>query len=143
MDTEPGLVVLEGDLWDSRAWLDAKIAFSDRVVSVHQAIGMIGFGSRNDVWIVDSLGLADPLAARVKRRSELVDHLTRSGIETKIIYPIPIHLLPAYQHLNYRCGDFPNAEKLCKQILSFPLYPGMTESQVLQISDVIEQFYVG
>lgn len=67
VDTEPGLVVLEGDLWDSRAWLDAKIAFSDRVVSVHQAIGMIGFGSRNDVWIVDSLGLADPLAARVKR----------------------------------------------------------------------------
>lgn len=83
------------------------------------------------------------LAARVKRRSELVDHLTRSGIETKIIYPIPIHLLPAYHHLNYRCGDFPNAEKLCKQILSFPLYPGMTESQILQVSDVIEKFYVG
>ena len=67
VDTEPGLVVLEGDLWDSRAWLDAKVAFGDRIVSVHQAIGMVGFGARNDVWIVDSLGLADPLAARVKR----------------------------------------------------------------------------
>ncbi len=83
------------------------------------------------------------VAARVDRRSELVNHLTQLGIETKIIYPTPIHLLPAYRHLNYKRGDFPNAEIVCQEVLCFPAYPGMTQDQVLEVADAIEEFYVG
>ena len=62
-----GLIVLEGTLDQPAAWIKPRAPFGDRVISVHQAIGMVGFGAGRDVWIVDALGLADPLAARLQR----------------------------------------------------------------------------
>ncbi len=62
-----GLIALEGTLDQPAAWIKPRDAFGDRVISVHQAIGMVGFGAGRDVWIVDALGLADPLAARLQR----------------------------------------------------------------------------
>ncbi len=62
-----GLIALEGTLEQPAAWITPRNPFGDRVISVHQAIGMVGFGAARDVWIVDALGLADPLAARLQR----------------------------------------------------------------------------
>lgn len=83
------------------------------------------------------------VAARVEQRSRLVEYLTKLEIETRIVYPTPLHLLAAYRHLNHRRGDFPNAEEVCEQVLCFPAYPGMEETQVLEIARAIRKFYVG
>lgn len=63
-------------------------------------------------------------------RETLQDHLASQGIQTGIHYPIPCHLQPGYKNLNYQLGDFPQAEKLCHQILSLPMYPGISEAQI-------------
>lgn len=72
-------------------------------------------------------------------RGQLQAELDEYGIETGIHYPIPCHLQPAFQHLGYRAGDFPHSETLCEQILSLPIYPGLTEAQIDHVIDRIER----
>lgn len=66
-------------------------------------------------------------------RQQIQEKLTAEGIQTAIHYPIPCHLQPAFTNLGYQLGDFPQAEKLAKQILSLPMYPGLSNSQIQEI----------
>ncbi|MBH8550858.1 DegT/DnrJ/EryC1/StrS family aminotransferase [Nostocaceae cyanobacterium CENA357] len=66
-------------------------------------------------------------------RQQIQDKLTADGIQTGIHYPIPCHLQPAFTYLGYQQGDFPQAEKLAKQILSLPMYPGLSNSQIKEV----------
>jgi dTDP-4-amino-4,6-dideoxygalactose transaminase len=72
-------------------------------------------------------------------RETLQARLEAQGIQTGIHYPLPCHLQPAFKKLGYREGDFPNSESLCEEIVSLPMYPGMTEAQVIQVVGAIEQ----
>jgi dTDP-4-amino-4,6-dideoxygalactose transaminase len=66
-------------------------------------------------------------------RQQLQTELTKAGIQTGIHYPIPCHLQPAFTNLGYKNGDFPQAEKLAQQILSLPMYPGLSHSQAREV----------
>jgi dTDP-4-amino-4,6-dideoxygalactose transaminase len=66
-------------------------------------------------------------------RDTLQNKLNFVGIQTGIHYPIPCHLQPAFTNLGAQAGDFPHSEKLSAQILSLPMYPGLTHSQVQQV----------
>ncbi|BAZ31247.1 DegT/DnrJ/EryC1/StrS aminotransferase [Cylindrospermum sp. NIES-4074] len=66
-------------------------------------------------------------------RQQIQEQLTAAGIQTGIHYPIPCHLQPAFTNLGYQQGDFPQAEKLANQILSLPMYPGLTNSQIKEV----------
>ncbi|MFB2837238.1 DegT/DnrJ/EryC1/StrS family aminotransferase [Floridanema evergladense] len=70
-------------------------------------------------------------------RETLQTNLADIGIQTGVHYPIPCHLQPAYKYLGYQEGDFPVAETLAKQILSLPMYPGLSQNQVKQVVDAI------
>lgn len=67
------------------------------------------------------------------KREQIQEKLADVGIQTGIHYPIPCHLQPAFGNLGYEMGNFPNSEKLAVQILSLPMYPGMTSSQVKEV----------
>ncbi|WP_416674421.1 DegT/DnrJ/EryC1/StrS family aminotransferase [Egbenema bharatensis] len=71
-------------------------------------------------------------------RLRLQSGLADMGIHTGIHYPIPCHLQPAFQHLGYQPGDFPYAEALCEEILSLPMYPGITEEQITRVVFAIQ-----
>ncbi|PSB49109.1 erythromycin biosynthesis sensory transduction protein eryC1 [filamentous cyanobacterium Phorm 6] len=71
-------------------------------------------------------------------RHTLQEKLAQEGIQTGIHYPVPCHLQPAYQNLGNR-GDFPRAETLCEQILSLPMYPGLSNTQIEQVVKAIER----
>lgn len=71
-------------------------------------------------------------------REAIQEQLTAQGVQTGIHYPLPCHLQPAFAHLGYRVGDFPVAEALCQEILSLPIYPGLSEAQVYQVASVLE-----
>lgn len=63
--------------------------------------------------------------------------LNALGIQTGIHYPIPCHLQPAFADLGWGVGSFPQAEALSHEILSLPMYPGLTLAQVDQVTDAI------
>ncbi|HET6953725.1 MAG TPA: DegT/DnrJ/EryC1/StrS family aminotransferase [Acidimicrobiales bacterium] len=66
---------------------------------------------------------------RVARRDEVLARLDAAGIGAGIHYPQPVHLLGAYAHLGHAPGDFPVAEAAAGEILSLPLFPGITGAQ--------------
>ncbi len=70
-------------------------------------------------------------------RSALQTELAAQGIQTDIHYPVPCHLQPAFQQLGYQPGDFPNAERLSQEVLSLPIYPGLTDAEIERIVTAI------
>ena len=66
---------------------------------------------------------------RVPNRDFVLQRLNRVGIGAGIHYPAPIHLLPAFSSLGHGSGDFPVAEAHASQIISLPLYPGISHQQ--------------
>lgn len=74
-------------------------------------------------------------------RDQLKAHLNRLGIETKIHYPIPIHLQRAAAHLGYQPGSFPIVEKHAAQILSLPINQYLSDQQIDWVIESILGFY--
>jgi dTDP-4-amino-4,6-dideoxygalactose transaminase len=66
---------------------------------------------------------------RVPQRDVVLERLHEAGIGAGIHYPTPIHLQGAFEYLGHRPGDFPVAEQASEEILSLPLYPGITVEQ--------------
>jgi len=60
---------------------------------------------------------------RTSRRDRLMEYLAQRGIETRINYPTPVHLMRGYAFLGYRPGALPVTERLAGEILSLPIYP--------------------
>lgn len=74
---------------------------------------------------------------RSQRRDALKSYLKAQGVSTLIHYPIPIHLQPAYRGRLGEKGLLPYTERVCREILSLPLYPQLSEKQVRSISELI------
>lgn len=67
---------------------------------------------------------------RVQRRDEVLGRMQADGIGVGVHYPVPLHLQGALRDLGYPSSSFPNAEAAASSILSLPIFPGMTESQI-------------
>jgi dTDP-4-amino-4,6-dideoxygalactose transaminase len=70
-------------------------------------------------------------------RTSLQTALAAKGIQTAAHYPSPHYLQPAFKYLGYQLGDFPNTEVLCHDALSFPIYAGLSTTQVQTIGGVV------
>lgn len=79
---------------------------------------------------------------RCERRDELMKHLLSKGVDAKIHYPTPIHLQEAAQSLGYKQADFPKTLQAISEILSLPLYPGLTQEQQEHVVQSVRSFYV-
>jgi len=75
------------------------------------------------------------------RRDALLKHLHAAGIMAGLHYPVPLHLQPAYQHLNHQAGDFPISEGLANRCLSLPMFAELTESEAERIVEPVQQFF--
>jgi len=72
-----------------------------------------------------------------QRRDELLAFLREKGISASIHYPVPVHLQPAYNRGRNR---LPETERIAKEILSLPLYPELSESDVSLVAEAIKEF---
>ena len=73
---------------------------------------------------------------RTKRRNEFKHYLETCGIKTVIHYPIPPHLAECYARLGYKRGDFPITEKFADEVLSLPMFNGMTDDEINFVVEV-------
>ena len=76
-----------------------------------------------------------------ERRDELMKYLNEHGIATGLHYPVPLHKQECFKHLKYSSGAFPNTEKLAQQGLSLPMFPELTDEQIIYVADAIKRFY--
>ncbi|ESA31978.1 glutamine--scyllo-inositol transaminase [Leptolyngbya sp. Heron Island J] len=70
-------------------------------------------------------------------RTRLQQELAAEDIQSGIHYPVPCHLQPAFHHLGCGAGNFPIAERLSQEILSLPMFPGMTDNQLEYVVETI------
>jgi dTDP-4-amino-4,6-dideoxygalactose transaminase len=64
--------------------------------------------------------------------------LSDKGIETKIHYPIPLHLHPV-SYVNADVGILEGAEQFSRTCLSLPIYPELEDYEVEYVVDAIKQ----
>jgi len=74
---------------------------------------------------------------RHEARDRLQAELSRQGVGSLIHYPVPPHLQPAYAELGYGEGDFPISEAMHREVLSLPLWPGMSEAQIDRVIQAV------
>lgn len=78
---------------------------------------------------------------RCEERDSLADYLKSREVDTGVYYPGPLHLEHAYEYLGYKPGDLPEAERACREVLSLPVFPEMTEQQLAHAASSIRAYF--
>jgi dTDP-4-amino-4,6-dideoxygalactose transaminase len=78
---------------------------------------------------------------RAERRDALASFLAERGIETRVFYPLPLHLQPALAHLGLREGAFPVAERAAREVLSLPVHAALRADQREHVAASVRAFY--
>lgn len=117
-------VVLRAKLRRLARWNDERRAAADRYDALLADVPGVRLPGRlpgnEDVWHL--------YVVRVPERDAVLARLNAAGIGAGIHYPVPVHLQPAFRGLG-EAGSFPVAERAAQEILSLPLYPGITAEQ--------------
>jgi dTDP-4-amino-4,6-dideoxygalactose transaminase len=77
---------------------------------------------------------------RTKDRDGMGEHLKSQGVSTGLHYPMPLHLQKCYRNWGYANGSLPVTERIAREILSLPMFPGLAEQQQRQVADGISAF---
>lgn len=80
---------------------------------------------------------------RVKERERMQKLLGETGVSTAVHYPMPLHLQPCFAYLGYKKGDFPESERAAQEVLSIPLFPGMTNPQQKRVINALFNIFGG
>lgn len=78
---------------------------------------------------------------RVEKRDEIRDFLTKNEIGTEIYYPVPFHLQECFKDLGYKKGDFPISEFSADTSLALPIYPELSDDQLVYVVDTFKKFF--
>ena len=76
-------------------------------------------------------------AVRVAGRDRVLEKLNQAGIGAGIHYPVPIHLQGAFAESKLSQGAFPASEKAANEMISLPLFPGISEGQQEQVANTL------
>ena len=61
------------------------------------------------------------------------------SVSIVVYYPVSLHLQTVYAAQGSKQGDFPHSERAQDEVLSLPIYPEMTEEQVVQVAEVLRE----
>lgn len=73
-------------------------------------------------------------------RDALAAHLRERGVGSQVYYPLPLHRQPVYEELGYR-DEMPVSEELCREVLSLPVHPALTEDELNTITLAVNSFF--
>ena len=78
--------------------------------------------------------------ANAQTRDQLRESLKGRGVGTEIYYPIPLHLQRCFASLGYRPGELPMTEDASNQVISLPIFPGLTTAEQQAVVNCISQY---
>jgi dTDP-4-amino-4,6-dideoxygalactose transaminase len=126
-------VVLRAKLARLDDWNERRRAAADRydemLAHVEPVITPMVLDGNVHVWHL--------YVVRVPNRAAVLEALQAAGIGAAIHYPVPVHLHPAFSYLGQGVGSFPVAERQAEEILTLPLYPGITEAQQERVVEAL------
>lgn len=83
----------------------------------------------SSVWNQYTVCITDKKSPTIETRELIKNKLQDKGIISMIYYPIPLHLQPVYQDLGYQKGQLPLVEQAAQEVLSLPMFPGISETE--------------
>lgn len=128
-------VVLRAKLLRLAGWNAARAAAARRyhalLADLEAVVRPVTLPGNTHVWHL--------YVVRVPRRNAVLGALQADGIGAGVHYPVPVHRQRAFTALGHRRGDFPAAEAAAAEILSLPLYPGITLGQQEWVVDALRR----
>ena len=123
-------------------WAEARRANAARYCERFEALGLIERGMITPPHVIEgATHVYNQFVIRTPHRDALQAHLKAHGVGTMIYYPSPLHTQPCFRDLGYVEGDFPEAERACREVLALPIYPELTSAQFNHIIDTIQRFF--
>lgn len=77
----------------------------------------------------------------VPNRDRLREYLKERGVGTEIYYPVPLHLQECLSDLGHKPGDYPQAERACRDLVALPIYPELREDQQQYVVKIVSEFF--
>lgn len=87
-----------------------------------------------------SRGIYHLFVIRSSDRDALAEYLKAKGVSTGLHYPLPVHLQKCYRDWGYDKGSLPVCERAASEILSLPMFPGLTAEQQKRVATGVEAF---
>ncbi len=114
---------------DRRRWIAAQYSKALQRSSITQPAEIAGTLHAMHLYVVEST-----------HRNQLRDYLLQHGISTAIHYPMPIHTQPAYSGRISGNASLTVTEALYERVLSLPMYPELTDEEVMKICDALARY---
>ena len=109
-------------------------AYYDRALAGVGDIRLVAIDPNNE-------SIYNQYTIRTQSRDALQKHLTAKGIGTSIYYPLPLHRQPCFEYLGYTRGSMPESERAAAEVLSLPVFPELTRSQLDEVVDGIRSYF--
>ncbi len=106
------------------AWYDERMGDLDLVLPARPAGGRHAF----NLYTI-----------RHPDRDRLRTHLNANQVGNSQCYPLGLHLQEVYRPLGYGEGDLPVVDRVCRETLSLPIFPGMSEAQVDRVARLVAE----
>jgi dTDP-4-amino-4,6-dideoxygalactose transaminase len=107
--------------------LGERLAANERIVTPRELPG------RRHVWHQYTLRVPAGEEARDRLQAKLAER----GIETAVFYPLPIPHQPLYRRLGYGDATLPVAARLCHEVLSLPVHPGLSDADIEAVGEAV------
>lgn len=128
--------------------LRIRLSHADEMTNEKISIGMRYLKEINNPILVlpkirDNCGhVFHQFVIRCKNRDKLIEYLNENNIGSIIHYPIPPHLAEGYKYLGHKEGEFPITEMYANEVLSIPIYNGMTEEEQSYVIEKLNAFAI-
>ena len=128
------------------ALLSVRLAHMDELTKEKKEIGARYLEKiRNDKFVLPKIAegsdhIFHQFVIRSKERAKLIDYLNDKNISTIIHYPVPPHLSKAYEYLGIKKGTLPITEQYADEVLSIPMYNGLTKEEQDYVIKALNEF---
>ena len=78
-----------------------------------------------------------------KGRDKLLEYLNKHGVGARVYYPEPVYMQPPYVKMGFRKGLCPATEEACKQVLSLPVHPMLTQGELETVAKAVRDGMMG
>lgn len=132
------------------AILRVKLPYLDNFISERQSIAEAYIKELNGIDGLIVSGISEianhsfnQFTIRIKNslRDELKDYLSQKGISSKVYYPVPLDQQVAMQKFMTGRAFCSEADKISKEVLSLPIYPGLAKEYIQYIVHTIQTYF--
>jgi dTDP-4-amino-4,6-dideoxygalactose transaminase len=134
---------LEAKLPRLDGWNEARRRVAHQYATHFRSCGLAG-GTTAPVELPEPAGEAHVFhvyTVRVRGRDALVRALARAGVGTQVYYRVPLHRQPPLAACAEIPAGVPEADRAAGEVVALPMYPQMSEEQVVRVVEEIASFY--